>query len=140
MEALLKFLSLMMVILLIGTQIALLLPSGASIRSEEYNGDPIKNRQSVVDRGFVTLNLLGEYASNSASLYINGRHAMVIHRFPVKLELADGDVVEIHAEKHVSPFYVYISDKSAGLYTDMTKNSVRIGPGMNRVMRVNIIN
>lgn len=138
MDFLIKFLAILMLILLAGTQIVLLLPSGSTLVNDSFNGEPIKNRQSVIDRGSVTLNLLGEYAANSASLYINGRLSMVIQRFPLKLELSDGDVVEIHAGKQVHPFQIYISEKSSGLYTDMKDSTVKIKPGMNRVMRVDI--
>jgi len=140
MDFLLKFLSVLMISLLITVQFMLILPCGTELRTDDLNGEPIKSHQSIIDRGHATLNLLGEYTANSASLYINGRHVMAIHRFPVKLELADGDVVEIHAAKSAPAFHVYISERSSGLHDDMRDNAVRITPGMNRIMRVNIRN
>ena len=140
MEFFIKSISVLMVIMLIAVQLMLVSPYGAVFRTDSLNGEPIKNYQSIIEQGYVTLNLLGEYVANSASLFINGEHAMVIHRFPVKLELTDGDVVEIHASDQTHAFHVYLSDKSSGLYTDMRENSVKISPGMNRLMRVNIRN
>ncbi|NLW02666.1 MAG: hypothetical protein GX027_05305 [Clostridiaceae bacterium] len=138
MEFLLKLLSVLMVILLITVQFMFLLPCGADFGTDGLNGEPIKSYQSIIGQGYATMNLLGEYAANSASLYINGRHIMVIQRFPVKLKLTDGDVVEIHAAKDAPDFHIYFSEKSSGIYTDIKNNPVRISPGMNRVMRVNI--
>lgn len=140
MDFFLKFLSVLMVMILVTVQFMLLLPCGAELRTDELNGEPIKNYQSIIDKGYVVLNILGEYAANSASLYVNGRNVMVIQRFPVKLNLSDGDVVEIHAAKAAPAFHVYISEKSSGLHDDMRENAVRISPGMNRVMKVTIRN
>lgn len=138
MDFLLKPMAIVMVILLIATQLWLLSPYGSVMETDRLNGEPIKSYQSIVAQGSLTLNLLGEYAANSASLFVNGRHVMVIHKFPVRLEVSDGDVVEIHAANHTHPFHVYLSDKSSLLETDMKENSVKVSPGMNRILRVNI--
>lgn len=138
MEFLLKFMTIAMVIFLIAVQLVHLTPYGDAIRPDSLNGEPMESYQSIITRGTVTLNLLGEYIANSASLFVNGRHVMVIDRFPVKLELESGDVVEIQAEKQTPDFYVYLSDKSSQLYTDMKTSPAKVTPGMNRIMKVNI--
>ncbi|HOK42416.1 MAG TPA: hypothetical protein PLD49_01950 [Thermoclostridium caenicola] len=138
MDFLMKFMAIAMLLLLIAVQLAHLSPYGERFRTDQLNGVPIGAYQSVIGKGYATLNLLGEYAANSASLYINGLHVMVIDKFPVRLELNDGDVVEIHAAPHTHAFYVYLSDKSSGLYTDMKEKTVKVSPGMNRILQAHV--
>lgn len=140
MDFLLKFMAIVMLVLLIIVQLAHLSPYGDILNVDKLDGVPIGPYQSIIGKGHATLNLLGEYTANSASLFINGLHVMVIDKFPVRLELHDGDVVELHAAPHIHDFYVYLSDKSNGLYTDMRQKTVKVSPGMNRILRAHIRN
>lgn len=138
MTFVLKSITIIMLILLIVTQLVLISPYRARICTDNLNGNPIQKYYSIIPEGFITLGLLGEYTANSASILVNGRHIMTIDRFPVRVELTHGDVVEIMAGKESSVFHVYLSESSSGLSTDLKKSSVKIKPGMNRILRVNM--
>lgn len=140
MDFFLKLMAILMLILLVTVQLLHLSPYGDRLMVDKLNGEPIGSYRSVIGTGHATLNLLGEYTANSVSLFINGIHVMVIDKFPVRLELHDGDVVELHAAQHIHDFYVYLSDKSSGLYTDMREKTVKVSPGMNRILRAHIRN
>ena len=81
MEFLLKLLSVLMVILLITVQFMFLLPCGADFGTDGLNGEPIKSYQSIIGQGYATMNLLGSMPQTAP--HINGRHIMVIQRFPL---------------------------------------------------------
>jgi hypothetical protein len=138
MDLLLKAVVTIMVMVLVIVQLLLISPYASRIYKDDLNGNPIQTRYSAINKGSVTLDALGEYKPNSAILFVNGEHVMSIDRFPIIINAEHCDVVEIFAEKGSPPFYVFLSDRSGNVETDMAESSVRIKPGINRVLAVTI--
>ena len=135
MDFFLKTAVVFMLVFLIIMQLLLISPYAAKIFYDDLNGSPILSYQSTVHEGFITFELLGQYPTNSAVLMINGEHVMNIDRFPVRIRLTDGDVVEIWTANGTSPFYVYIAERDGILSTDLNESTIKIVPGVNRILR-----
>lgn len=135
MDSFLKIAVVFMILILIVMQLLLITPYASKIYIDDLNGSPIQSYQSTVHEGFITFEMLGKYSANSAILMINGEHVMTIDRFPARIRLTDGDVVEIWTSSGTPPFYVYIAERSGIVSTDLNESTIKIVPGMNRILR-----
>jgi hypothetical protein len=135
MDLFLKISAVLLLFVLIIMQLLLISPIAARIYTDDFNGVAIKSRQTTVREGSVTLNALGDYVADSAILIVNGEQVKDIDRFPLTIKLRNGDVVEIYTRKGVTPFYVYVSERSAALDTGLNESSTKINPGVNLVIK-----
>lgn len=136
MERLLQILSCLLITVIISIQLALASPYRTNLTDDSINGRVLKLYETLIYRGTVTLEAMGEYTPNSAMIMINGEPKMLIDVFPVVLNLCDGDLVEIQLKEGSKPFYVYMSSRKGAIRTDLNVSTVLIDPGINRLFRV----
>lgn len=136
MDFLLKAAAILMVLLLFFSQIVLASPIGNRLVSDEYNGVPLMPYQTTIRAGTITLDVLGDYTPNSATLLVNGIRKKAIDSFPIELNVVHGDVVEFLTARETKAFYVFIVARSAGVHTDLSDSSVMIKPGIKRLFTV----
>ncbi len=136
MEFILKAGAILTLIILVCAQIALVSPVGDRLYIDNLNGAPIKSYQTTIRSGKVTLDSLGDYTANSASILINGSHLKTVDHFPVNISLQEGDVLEIQLKKGMPSFYVFLAETSGDISTDMTTSTVSISPGITQIFRI----
>lgn len=109
MDFLLKALACLMLITVITIQLLLVSPYRNRLTDDSINGRLLKIYESVISRGTVVLDAMGNYAPNSAYIMINGEKQKLVDTFPVELNLRDGDVVEIQLKRkiHHSMYFCY---------------------------------
>lgn len=136
MDFLLKALACLMLITVITIQLLLVSPYRNRLTDDSINGRLLKIYESVISRGTVVLDAMGDYAPNSAYIMINGEKQKLVDTFPVELNLRDGDVVEIQLKKENSPFYVFLLSRKGSIKTDLKGSTIPIKPGINILFRV----
>lgn len=125
-----------MLIILLSTQILLNSPYRHKLTDDSLNGRPLEISETLIQKGKVSLNILGEYIPNSASILINGVIEKNIDVFPLELDVSDGDVVELEVKKHTDSFYVYLSSRDGAILTDMKASTILVKPGINYILKV----
>lgn len=136
MERLLQILTCLMITVIISIQLALASPYRDKLTDDSINGRVLKLNETLIYRGTVTLDAMGEYVPNTAMIIINGESKRLIDVFPVELTLCDGDLVEIQLKQGFSPFYVYLSSRKGYIKTDLNVSTILIDSGINRLFRV----
>lgn len=136
MDGLLKTLSCLMLSCLIATQLLLVSPYREKLTDDTINGRVLKLYESVISRGTIVLDAMGNYAPNTAYIIINGEQQKMIDAFPINLDLCNGDVVEIQSKKGNSPFYVFLLSRKGLIKTDLKGSTIMINPGLNMLFRV----
>lgn len=136
MEGLLKFASCMMLVFLITTQLILASPYRVKLTNDEINGRTLKTNETLIYRGTITVDALGQYTPNSAVLLVNGQAQKIVDAFPVELPVCDSDVVEVQMQLGSLPFYIFVASQKGDITTDMTESTILIHPGVNRLLRV----
>ncbi len=136
MDRLLKILTCLMITVIISIQIALASPYRSKLTNDSINGRVLKLNETLIYRGTVTLDVMGEYTPNTAIIMINGESKRLIDVFPIELTLCDGDLVEIQSKQGNSPFYVYLSSRKGYIKTDLKVSTILINSGINRLFRV----
>lgn len=136
MEGLLKILSCMILSSLIAIQLLLISPYRDNLTDDSINGRVLKIYESVISRGTIVLDAMGNYESNTAYIVINGEQKKMVDMFPVELNLCDGDVVELQSKKGNSPFYVFLLSRKGSIKTNLKGSTILINPGINMLFRV----
>lgn len=136
MDVLLKLLSCLMLSALITIQLLLVSPYRNRLTDDSINGKVLEVYESVVSRGTVVLDAMGDYEPNTAYVLVNGEHQKLVDTFPVELNLWDGDVVEIQLKQGSPPFYVFLLSRKGSIKTDLKSSTVVIKPGINMLFRV----
>ncbi|MGI6621785.1 MAG: hypothetical protein GX227_07870 [Clostridiaceae bacterium] len=136
MERLLQILSFIMITAIISVQLALASPYRNRLTDDSINGRVLQLRETLIYRGTVTLDAMGEYDPNTAIILINGEPKKLIDAFPIELNLCDGDLVEIQSKKENDPFYVFMSSKKGSIRTDLKASTILVNAGINRLFRV----
>jgi len=136
MERLLQALACILLSSVIALQLALATPYRGKLTDDSINGRVLKLRESLVYRGTVTLDAAGEYAPNTAVIWINGEPKKMIDAFPVELNVCDGDLVEIQLKRDITPFYVFLSSIKGDIKTDLKASTILVSDGINRLFRV----
>ena len=133
---LLKVLSCMLVTTLIVVQVLLATPYRSRLTNDELNGRLLKPYETLIYKGTITLGSLGEYWPNSADILINGKKHVKVDKFPADIEVCDGDVVEVMLRQGARPFYVYLYSLEGQIKTDLSKSTILVKPGINRILKV----
>ncbi len=136
MDILLKVLSAIMLAVLLSVQAVLAVAHRGDGGSDGLNGRPVSAYETTIRRGSVTLNSLGTYKPNSASVLINGDLWKTVDTFPVSMDVAHGDVIEIRVDKDAPSFYIYLTQRSAAFDTDTKPGTILIRAGINRIFKV----
>jgi hypothetical protein len=136
MDSLLKILSCLMLSALITIQLLLVTPYRNRLTDDTINGRVLRIYESVIRRGTVVLDAMGNYEPNTACIIINGDKQKMVDKFPVEINLCDGDIVEIQSKKGNEPFYVFLLSRKGSIKTDLKESTTLINPGINRIFRV----
>jgi len=136
MEKLLQAAACIMLTVVVSIQLALASPYRNKLTDDSINGRVLKLRESLIYRGTVTLDAMGDYIPNNAVILINGEPQKLIDTFPIELNLCDGDFVEIQVQKDNKPFYVFMSSRKGPIKTDLKTSTILVKPGVNRLFRV----
>lgn len=136
MEALLKILSMFMIIILISVQLFLASPYRANLTDDSLNGRILELRESAIVRGNIVLDAIGDYTPNEVLVLLNGKPYKLVTVFPVGLDICEGDVVEVQLRKGETPFYVYLASQKGDIKTDLKNSTVLIEPGINHICAV----
>lgn len=136
MDSLLKTLSCLMLLAVITIQLLLVSPYRERLTDDTINGSVLKIYESVIKRGTVVLDAMGNYEPNTAYIIINGDKKKMVDKFPAELNLSDGDIVEIQLKQGNPPFYVFLFSRKGSIKTDLKGSTVLINPGINRMFSV----
>jgi hypothetical protein len=136
MERLLQAVACIMLTVVITIQLALASPYRSRLTDDSINGRVLQLRESLIYRGTVTLDAMGDYIPNNAVILINGEPQKLIDAFPIELSLCDGDFVEIQVKKDNKPFYVFMASRKGSIKTDLKTSTLLVKPGVNRLFRV----
>ncbi len=136
MDFLLKAFACLMLTTVITIQLLLVSPYRNRLTDDSINGRVLEIYESVISRGTVVLDAMGNYVPNSAYIMINGEKQKLVDTFPVELNLRDGDVVEIQLKKGNSPFYVFLLSRKGSIKTDLKGSTIPIKQGINMLFRV----
>ena len=136
MDGLLKVLSCLMLSTLITIQLLLISPYRAKLTDDTINGRVLKLYESVISKGTIVLDSMGDFEPNTAYILINGEQQKLVDTFPVELNLSDGDVVEIQSKQGNKPFYVFLLSRKGSIDTNLKGSSNLIKPGINMLFRV----
>ena len=136
MDGLLKFLSCLMLSALVTVQLLLVSPYRGRLTDDSINGKILETYESVISKGKVVLDAMGNYEPNSAYILINGEKQKLVDAFPVELDLRDGDVVGIQLKIESPTFYVFLLSRKGPIKTDLKGSTIQIKPGINTLFRV----
>ena len=107
MDSLLKTLSCLMLLAVITIQLLLVSPYRERLTDDTINGRVLKIYESVIKRGTVVLDAMGNYEPNTAYIIINGDKKKMVDKFPAELNLSDGDIVEIQLKQGIHLFMCF---------------------------------
>jgi hypothetical protein len=125
-----------MLLAVITIQLLLVSPYRERLTDDTINGRVLKIYESVIKRGTVVLDAMGNYEPNTAYIIINGDKKKMVDKFPAELNLSDGDIVEIQLKQGNPPFYVFLFSRKGSIKTDLKGSTVLINPGINRMFSV----
>lgn len=127
------FLSIIMVILLIGVQISRIYPIWTEIPGDEYMGEPMAPFHSLVEKGSVTLDVLGLYRMYKAIIYKNGERYLLVEKFPVAIELIEGDVLEVWVLEEIPGTSLIVKSITENMVLKYSRTSIPLAKGMHRI-------
>lgn len=130
------FLSIIMCIALIGVQFLRAYPIGAEIPEDPWHGDPLKNFQSLIVRGSVTLDVLGQYKMHEVMIFKNGDRFLLVEKFPVKVDVMEGDVLEVWALEAITGTSLFVAGTSGNIVLKYSRTSLPLTKGLHRIGKV----
>jgi hypothetical protein len=130
------FLSIIMCIVLAGVQVIRIYPIGAEIPEDPWRGEPLKAFQSLVVRGSVTLDVLGPYEMHEVMIYKNGERCLLVEKFPVKLDVLEGDVLEVWALEALTGTSLFVAGTSGNIVLKYVRTSLPLNKGLHRICKV----
>lgn len=136
MDGILKVMACLMLSTVITIQLLLVSPYRVRLTDDSINGRVLKLYESVISKGTIVLDSMGDYEPNTAYIIINGEQQKMVDTFPVELNLSDGDVVEIQLKQGNTPFYVFLLSRKGSVNTNLKGSSIVIKPGINMLFRV----
>lgn len=140
MDSFLKIISCLMLMVLVTTQLLLTSPYRTRLTNDTLNGRTIKTYETLIYKGVVTLDALGKYTPNTATILINGKPKKTVDAFPVELDVCDGDVIEVQLQLGNPSFYVFLTGQKGQVTTDLKESTVLVQLGVNRIFKVLITN
>lgn len=130
------FLSIVMVMLLIGTQISRIYPIWVEIPGDDYKGETMSSFHSLVERGNVTLDILGLYRAYKAIVYKNGDRFLLIEKFPTTIDIMEGDVLEIWVLEEIPGTSLIVKNISENMILKYSRTSIPLAKGLHRIGKV----
>lgn len=128
--------SVIMCVILIGVQISRIYPVGVEIPEDPYQGKPLLPFQSLINRGSITLDVIGQYSPYTVMIYKNGERSLLVEEFPVTMNLMNGDVLEVWVLEELPGTALVIKDKSENVRLKYSRTSIPFEKGMHRIAKV----
>lgn len=129
-----------MCIILIGVQIVRVYPLGVEIPEDPYQGKPLLPFQSLIERGSITLDVIGQYKPHAVMIFKNGDRFLLVERFPVTVELMDGDVLEVWVLEELPGAALITRNTSENVKLKYSRTSIPLEKGLHRIAKVFIGN
>ncbi|MBP7176126.1 MAG: hypothetical protein KBA53_07930 [Thermoclostridium sp.] len=130
------FLSVIMCIVLIGVQVIRIYPIWTEIPEDPWQGEPLNSFQSLIVRGSVTLDVLGQYKMHEVMIYKNGERFLLVEKFPVEVKVLEGDVLEVWALEGLDGTSVYVAGTSGSIALKYSRTSLPLTRGLHRIGKV----
>jgi hypothetical protein len=125
-----------MCIVLIGVQIIRIYPIWTELPEDPYQGAPLKLFQSLVERGTVTLDVLGQYRMLDVMIYKNGERCILVEEFPVTISVMEGDVLETWVLNGLPGVSLVIKKTSDNIELKYSRTSLPLTKGLHRIGKV----
>lgn len=132
----LVFVAMLMCLALTGIQIIRIYPFGVEFPEDPYQGTALMPYQSLIKRGSITLDVLGQYKPYSVMLFKNGERFLLVEQFPVTVDVADGDVLEVWVIEELPGAAVIIWDTSENVKLKYSRTSIPLEKGLHRIAKV----
>ncbi len=130
------FLSIVMCIILIGVQIIRVYPIWTEIPEDPWKGETLQPFQSLIVRGTVTLDAIGPYEMHEVIIYKNGERCLLVEKFPVKVDVIEGDVLEVWALAGLPGTSLIIGGTSENIRLKYSRTSLPLSKGLHRIGKV----
>ncbi|NLK67665.1 MAG: hypothetical protein GX283_00655 [Clostridiaceae bacterium] len=130
------FLSIIMCIVLIGVQVCRDYPIGLEIPEDPYLGEPLLTFHSLIDRGSVTLDVIGQYETHGAMIFKNGERYLLVEKFPITIEVMSGDVLEVWVIRELKGTSLIIRNTTDNIKLKYARTSIPLEKGLHRVAKV----
>lgn len=128
--------SIIMCIILIGVQVFRIYPIGVEIPEDPYQGSPLLPYHTLINRGSITLDVIGEYKPYASMIYKNGERYMLVEQFPVTISLMDGDVLEIWVIEELQGAALITRSISENMKLKYSRTSIPLEKGLHRIAKV----
>jgi hypothetical protein len=125
-----------MCIVLIGIQIYRIYPIWTEIPEDPWQGEPLQPFQSLIVRGTVTLDVLGQYKMHEVMIYKNGERCLLVEKFPVEVDVLEGDVLEVWALEELTGASVVVSGISGNIMLKYSRTSLPLTKGLHKIGKV----
>ncbi|NLV61880.1 MAG: hypothetical protein GXY12_00550 [Clostridiaceae bacterium] len=130
------FISIIMVILLAGVQVSRVYPIWSKLPEDPYAGASMEQFISLVERGKVTVDVAGIYETHSAMIYKNGERYLLAEKFPVDIEVIEGDVLEIWVFEENPGASLIVKDTGENFRLKYSRTSLPLEKGLHRIGKV----
>lgn len=130
------FLSIIMVLVLLGVQVIRNYPRLAEIPGDPYVGKPLESFQSLIERGEVLLDVIGKYKMHGAMIYKNGDRYLLVEAFPVTIEVMEGDVLEVWVLEELPGTSLSVKSTSDNIALKYSRTSIPLNKGLHRIGKV----
>ncbi len=139
MGGLFIFLSVIMFIVLIVVQVSRVYPIWLQIPDDPYRGIPMRSHHSLVEYGDVTVDVIGQYEMHGAMIYKNGDRYLLVEKFPVKIQVIEGDVLEIWVLEEIPGASLVVKKTSENVRLKYSRTSLPLGKGLHRIGKVIVL-
>lgn len=129
-------LAIIMCIVLAGVQIIRISPAGKDLSEDSFTGVKLKPFQSLVIRGTVTLDILGDYRMHQVMIYNNGERYLLVEKFPVTVNVLDGDVLEAWVLGKLPGASLIVKSISDEIALKYSRTSLVLEKGLHRIGKV----
>ncbi|HZK27586.1 MAG TPA: hypothetical protein VFD00_08625 [Thermoclostridium sp.] len=130
------FLSVVMCLVLIGVQVCRDYPIGFEIPEDPYLGEPLLAFHSLINRGSVTLDVIGPYELHGVMIFKNGERHLLVESFPISIEIMSGDVLEVWVLKELKGTSLIIRGTTNNIKLKYARTSIPLEKGLHRIAKV----
>jgi len=130
------FISVIMLIILIGVQVARVYPLGVELPEDPYEGKLLMPFQSLIERGYITLDVIGQYKPYAVMLFKNGERFLLAEEFPVTVDITDGDVLEVWVLEELPGAALITGKTSENVRLKYSRTSIPLDKGLHRIAKV----
>ena len=99
-------------------------------------GEPLLTFHSLIDRGSVTLDVIGQYETHGAMIFKNGERYLLVEKFPITIEVMSGDVLEVWVIRELKGTSLIIRNTTDNIKLKYARTSIPLEKGLHRVAKV----